>query len=52
MFLVLLGAQYLEALAQFFEMDVSKMHGYDDWNSALEQVLKMDKLAYLAGMML
>ncbi|XP_039263337.2 uncharacterized protein LOC120339312 isoform X1 [Styela clava] len=46
--LKLSGAQYLEALAQFFGMDVSKLYGYEEWNKCIEHALSLDKLAYLA----
>lgn len=42
------GAQYLEALAKFFGVDVSKIYGYDEWNKCIEYALGLDKLAYLA----
>ncbi|XP_076803246.1 uncharacterized protein LOC143447174 isoform X2 [Clavelina lepadiformis] len=39
------AAQYLDAVACFFDIDPAKILSYGDWFSALEQVLEDDKIS-------
>nr|NP_001121596.1 zinc finger protein Ci-ArfGAP-1 [Ciona intestinalis]FAA00081.1 TPA: zinc finger protein [Ciona intestinalis] len=41
----LTATQYLDAVACFFDIDASKIQSYADWVTALELVLKTDKIS-------
>ena len=43
------AAQYLDAVACFFDIDPAKILSYGDWFSALEQVLEDDKISAMPG---